>query len=263
MKTTAKKESKENHMDMNLKGKVALVTGGTRGIGYCIAEKLARRGCNVIINYFRSRQSANEAVERLEKYGVECYAHRANIGNLDQLPPLFEKIHHKFGKLDIFISNAALGSFTSMMDIDDKSWHLAMDTNARAFLRCMQLAVPIMPRGGKITALSSLGSTRYIPGYASIAVSKAAIENIVKFAAVELAPKGINVNCVCGGFIDTDSLKVFPNREELLREAIERTPFKRVGLPDEVADVAVFMVSDMARWITGQTLIVDGGYTLL
>ncbi len=248
---------------MDLKGKVAFVTGGTRGIGLAVAERLAKRGADVVISYFRSRQSANEAVEKIKSYGVECYAHRANMGNHDQIPAIFDGIKSKFGKLDILISNAALGLYTSMLEIDDKAWDLSMHTNARAFLNCVQLASPIMPDHSRIVTLSSLGSIRYIPGYAAIGVSKAAIENMVKYMAIELAQRHITVNCVSGGFIDTSALKVFPNYEQMKKEVSDRTPFKRIGTPEEVADVVVFMASPQASWITGQTVIVDGGYSLM
>jgi len=248
---------------MELKGKVAFVSGGTKGIGRCIAERLAEKGANVVVNYFRSRQSANETVEKLKSYGVDSYAHRANMGNHDQLPAIFEDIKERFGKLDILISNAALGLYTKMIDIDDKAWDLSMHTNARAFLNCVQLASPIMPDHGRVVTLSSLGSIRYIPGYASIGVSKAAIENMVKYMAIELASRRITVNCVSGGFIDTNALKVFPNYQEMLNGVIERTPFKRVGKPEEIADVVVFLAGPKATWITGQTIIVDGGYSLM
>lgn len=248
---------------MDMKGKVAFVTGGTRGIGLAVAERLAKRGADVVISYFRSRQSANEAVEKIKSYGVECYAHRANMGNHDQIPAIFDGIKSKFGKLDILISNAALGLYTSMLEIDDKAWDLSMHTNARAFLNCVQLASPIMPDHSRIVTLSSLGSIRYIPGYAAIGVSKAAIENMVKYMAIELAARHITVNCVSGGFIDTSALKVFPNYEQMKKEVSDRTPFKRIGTPDEVADVVVFMASPQASWITGQTVIVDGGYSLM
>jgi len=247
----------------DLKGKVAFVSGGTKGIGLAVAERLADRGANVVLNYFRSRQSANEAVEKIKSYGVESYAHRANMGNHDQLPGIFDGIKERFGKLDILISNAALGLYTSMLDIDDKAWDLSMHTNARAFLHCIQLGAPIMPDHSRIVTLSSLGSIRYIPGYAAIGVSKAAIENIVRYAAIELAERKITVNCVSGGFIDTNALKVFPNYKQMLDEVSERTPFKRVGKPEEVAEVVVFMASPAASWITGQTVIVDGGYSLM
>jgi len=161
------------------------------------------------------------------------------------------------------ISNAALGLFTKMIDIDDKAWDLSMHTNARAFLNCVQLASDIMPDHSRIVALSSLGSIRYIPGYAAIGVSKAAIENIVRYMAIEFAERHISVNCVSGGFIDTDALKSFPNYDKMLREVSERTPFGRVGKAEEVADVVVFLSTPKASWITGQTVIVDGGYSLM
>ncbi len=248
--------------EKELKGKVAFVSGGTRGIGLEVAKKLAQQGADVVISYFRSRQNAKEAQDIIESHGVQCVTYRVNMANSEQVPTIFQGIREKFGKLDILISNAALGTYTDMLNIDRKSWELSMHTNARAFLMCIQLGVPMMPEGGRIVALSSLGSTRYIPGYAAIGVSKAAIENMVRYSAIELASRGITVNCVSGGFIDTNALKVFPNYQELLDEVIARTPFKRVGKPEEVADVVLFLAGPHSSWITGQTIVVDGGYSL-
>jgi len=167
-----------------------------------------------------------------------------------------------FGQIDIFISNAALGIFTTALEIDDRAWDLSMRTNAQALLFGVQAVSKLMPEGGKIVSLSSLGSQRYIPGYAAIGISKAAIETLTRYLAFELASRRINVNTVSGGFIDTDALKVFPNYDDMVAEVVRRTPFGRMGTPDELADVAVFLCTEKAKWITGQGLIVDGGYSL-
>ncbi len=249
-------------MLFDLKGKTAFVTGGTRGIGKAIALNLAEMGADVAVNFFRSREAAKQAVADLEAKGVKAYAVRANVGNEEAIPKMFAEVREHFPKLDIFVSNAALGHFGNILDVDDKMWDIAMNTNAKALLFGAQEAVKTMPEGGRIMALTSLGSHRYIPGYASIGVSKAAIETLVRYLAYELAPKKINVNAVSGGFIDTDSLKIFPSYDQLISESVRRTPFGRVGTTEEVANVAAFLCTPQASWVTGQTIIVDGGYTL-
>jgi enoyl-[acyl-carrier protein] reductase III len=243
-------------------GKVALVTGGTKGIGKSIALKLAAGGANVAVNYFKSRNAADQMMKELSEIGGDHLAIRCNIGNTEKMHKVFDEVREKYGRLDIFISNAALGVFTSAGDLDEKAWHLSMDTNAWAFLRSVQIARDMMPDGAKIVALSSLGSVRYITGYAAIGASKAAIETLTRYLAFELAPRLINVNTVSGGFIDTDALKGFPSYQEMLDEVVRRTPFRRVGQPEEVADVVCFLCSEKAKWITGQVLVVDGGYSL-
>jgi enoyl-[acyl-carrier protein] reductase III len=245
-----------------LKGKSALVTGGTRGIGKAVALALADMGADIAINFFRSRDAAKAAVAEIEKKGVKGIALRANMGNPEQIPGMFQEIKSTFGKLDILVSNAALGHFGNVLDVNDKMWDVAMTTNAKALLYCSQEATKLMPGGGKIVALTSLGSHRYIPGYAAIGVSKAAIETLVRYLAYELASKGINVNGVSGGFIDTDSLKIFPSYDEIIKESTRRTPFARVGTPEEIANVVAFLCTNRASWVTGQIIIVDGGYTL-
>ncbi len=245
-----------------LEGKIALVTGGSKGIGRETALKLADRGCNVVINYFRSRDAANRTRDEIKERGVDVLAVRGNIGKREFHAKLFQKIRAEFGTLNIFVSNAALGAFTGVYDVDEKTWDLAMSTNAQAFLFCAQEAIKIMPNGGKIVALTSLGSQRCIPGYSAIGVSKAAIEALVRYLAMASSCQRVNVNAVCGGFIDTDALKSFPNYQELLEEVIRRSPLDRVGTAAEVADVVVFLCTDASNWITGQTIVVDGGYSL-
>lgn len=248
--------------NQDFKDKVALVTGGTKGIGKSIALRLAEGGADVVINYLRSRNAANETLEELGAYGGNHQAIRCNIGNHEKMVKVYEEIKEKYGRLDILVSNAALGLFTSAMELNEKAWHLSMDTNAWAFLKGVQLARDFMPDGSKVVALSSLGSVRHIPGYAAIGASKAAIETLTRYLAYELAPKKINVNTVSGGFIDTDALKVFPNYQDMVDEVVRRTPFKRIGKPEEVAEVVTFLCSDKAKWITGQVIVVDGGYSL-
>ena len=243
-------------------GKVALVTGGTKGIGKSVAIKLAERGANVVVNYLRSHNAANDTLAEMSEFGGEHHAVRCNIGNHEKMRKVYDEVKEKYGKLDILISNAALGVYTSALELDQKAWHLSMDTNAWAFLKGVQLAKEMMPDGSKIVALSSLGSTRYITGYSAIGASKAAIETLTRYMAVELAEHKINVNTVSGGFIDTDALKGFPSYDEMVSEVVRRTPYGRVGTPEDVADVVVFLCSDKSKWITGQIIVVDGGYSL-
>ena len=245
-----------------LSGKVALVTGGSKGIGKSIALKLAELGADVVVNYFRSRNAANDTIKELKDLGTNPHAVRANIGNHEKSAKIFTEIEDKYGKLEILISNAALGLFTPALEITDKAWHLSMNTNAEAYIHCVQKSDRLLTDGAKIIALSSLGTTRYIPGYAAIGISKAAIETLTRYFAWELASRKINVNTVSGGFIDTDALKVFPNYQEMLDEVVRRTPFGRVGHADDIANVVVFLCTEKANWITGQVLVVDGGYSL-
>jgi enoyl-[acyl-carrier protein] reductase III len=246
---------------VELKGKTAFITGGTKGIGKQVALKLADLGCDVAINYFRSRDAAAEAIDQLEAKGVRCRSYRANIGRTEKLGELVDQVVRDFGKIDIFVSNAALGTYKYVLDVDEKTWDLPMRTNAQAFLFLTQAIERHMPDHGRIVALSSLGAHRYIPGYSATGVSKAAIETLVRYLCHELARRQITVNAVSGGWVDTDALKVFPNYDELLQQVIERTPMGRIGSPEEVADVVVFLCTAKARWINGQVIVVDGGYS--
>jgi enoyl-[acyl-carrier protein] reductase III len=248
---------------VDLKGKVALVTGGSRGIGRAIALRLAEAGAGVAINYMRNRQAATETVHAIEAHGVKAAMYRANVADEQMLHKMFEDLRQDFGRVDILISNAASGVLKPALELTRRHWNWTMDINAGTLLHLVQHARPIMVDGGKVVAISSLGSVRAIPNYAAVGASKAALESLVRHLAVELAPDGINVNIVSAGVVDTDALKHFPNRDRILENSRLKTPAGRLTSPDDVADAALFLVSPYARMIHGQTIVVDGGNSIV
>ena len=246
----------------NLKGKVALITGGSRGIGRAIALRLAENGADVVVNYVRHRRDAEETVAAIEHQGVRCLAVKANVAQEEDLGRMFDEIRSQYDQLDILVSNAASGVLKPVMELTTRHWNWAMDINARALLSLAQYAAPLMPAGSRIMAVSSLGAVRAVPNYAVVGASKAALESLVRHLAVELGPKGINVNTISAGVVDTDALKKFPNRDEIISLSLKRTPLGRLTTPEDVADLALFLCSDLAAMIHGQTVVVDGGYAI-
>ena len=249
-------------MTRDLDGKTALVTGGSRGIGKAISLALAGRGANVVVAYLRKGSVAEETCAEIEGLGVKAVPVKCNVGDKDQLASLFATVDDIFGGLDVFISNAATGVIKPVTDLDERAWSWTMDANARSLLLGARAAAPLMRDGGSIVALSSMGSTRVLPGYAVVGASKAAIECLVRYLAVELAPK-IRVNTVSPGVVDTDALRHFPMREEMISTAEASTPLGRLVEPSDVAGVVDFLTSDAASMITGQTVVVDGGVGVL
>ncbi|GIN18484.1 enoyl-[acyl-carrier-protein] reductase [NADPH] FabL [Shouchella clausii] len=245
--------------------KVALVTGSSRGIGKEIAISLAKEGYNLVINYARSRSNAETTAAEIRALGVDVLVVKANVGKQEKIKAMFEQIDDTFGRLDVFVNNAASGVLRPLMELEESHWDWTMDINAKALLFCAQEAAKRMEKtgGGKIVSLSSLGAIRYLENYTTVGVSKAAVESLTRYLAVELAPKGIAVNAVSGGAVDTDALTHFPNRDELLKDAAERTPAGRIVEPKDLAKAAMFLLSDEASMIRGQTIIVDGGISLL
>ena len=250
-------------IERDLEGGTVLVTGGGRGIGLAISTAYARRGANVVIAYLRQREAAEEACSRISEHGVKAVPIRCHVGEVDALEGLFAQIDEMFGRLDAFISNAATGVIRPAMQLDHKAWDWTMDSNARPLLLGAREASRLMDKGGDIVALSSLGSTRVLPGYAVVGASKAAIEALVRYLAVELAEQHIRVNCVAPGVVDTDALRHFPARDDIIDRALSSTPAGRLATPDDVADTVMFLTSPAARMITGQTITVDGGASLL
>lgn len=248
--------------ERDLEGKVALVTGGSRGIGRAISLSLAERGANVVVAYLRKRSAAEETCAEIEGHGVKALSVRCNVGDNDQLEALFAGIDETFGRLDVFVSNAATGVIKPVTELDARAWAWTMDANARGLLLGARLAMPLMTEGGSIVALSSMGSARVLPGYAVVGASKAAIECLVRYLAVELAPS-IRVNTVSPGVVDTDALRHFPMRHEMLAHAQQGTPLGRLVEPPDIAKVVSFLTSDDAQMISGQTIVVDGAAGLL
>jgi NAD(P)-dependent dehydrogenase (short-subunit alcohol dehydrogenase family) len=249
---------------MILAGKVALVTGGSRGIGRAVALKLADLGAAIAINFFKSRQKASQTQHEIINEGQECATFRANMNDTDSVRKLFHDVKAKFGKIDILVANAAMAMFGDLENFSLKGWEVTMDANARAYFLCAQEAYKIMPPGGKIVALTSYGSQKYIPGYAALGSAKAAIETLTKYLAVEFAAKDINVNCVSGGAVDTDSLRILSEyNKEIALEYVRKTPAKRLGRPEDIANVVAFLCTPEADWVRGQTIIADGGFSLM
>lgn len=242
--------------------KVALITGGSRGIGRAIAIRLAENGADVVVNYVRHRRDAEETAAEVEKLGRRCLLVKANVANEVDVKEMFEVLAQEFGRLDILVSNAASGVLKPVLELTQRHWNWAMDINARALLTLVQHGVPLMKRGSRVIAVSSLGAIRAIENYTAVGASKAALESLVRHLAVELGRMGINVNTVSAGAVDTDALKHFPNREQILTTALERTPLGRLTTPDDVADIALFLCSTLATMIQGQVITVDGGYAI-
>jgi enoyl-[acyl-carrier protein] reductase III len=233
------------------------VTGGSRGIGRAIALRFARDGAQrIAIGYLRNDNAAEETADELRELGAEVTLVRGNVTSqrvLDQVAAL--------GPLDVLVHNAATGVIRPALETEDKHWDWTLNANARALLQLARVAAPSMPDGSSIVALSSLGAQRVLNNYVLVGTSKAALEALVRYLGVELAPR-IRVNAVSGGVVETGALEHFPNREEMLR-AGAANPVGRLVTPDDIAGAVSFLCSKDADMIRGQTIIVDGGFSLL
>jgi enoyl-[acyl-carrier protein] reductase III len=249
-----------------LNGKVALVTGASRGIGRGIALALAEAGADIIVHYARKSSMAREAAEEIQSLGRRAIAVKANLAETEKIDAMFEQIESVFGGCDIFVANAATGGFRSMLETSDKHWDWAMDVNARSILRCVQRLAPYMQRQGwgRVVTVTSLGGVRVVPSYSAVGLSKSVVESLTRYLAVELAPKGIIVNAISPGLVDTDALSnIALEIQPALEYVRRRNPTRRLVTPQDVGKVATFLCSDAAEMIVGQTLYVDGGFSLL
>jgi enoyl-[acyl-carrier protein] reductase III len=242
-----------------------VVTGSGRGIGRAIALELARHGANVAVNYFRHPEQAERTAADCEAAGGRAIVVKAHMGEVEGAPQLVEAAVQAFGGADIFVGNAASGVLRPATEQQLKGWDWTLNINTRSILLGAQAAAPHMKaRGwGRIIGISSMGSRRAFPEYSVVGVSKAAIETLIRYLAVELAPHGIVCNTVSPGLVETEALDFFPSKEQMLSEGLRRTPAGRFVTPEDVAKVIAWLCTDDAAMIVGQTIIVDGGYEVV
>jgi len=245
--------------------KVALITGGSRGIGRAVALSLAARGATPIINYRRNDEAARATAGELERLGASTLAIRADLERVEEIEQMFGQVRERFGRLDFFVSNASASAFRPIMELRPHHLERTFNVNVRAFVIGAQRAAELMHDGGRIVALSSYGSQRTFPTYANLGAAKAAIESWARYMAVELASRGINVNAVNGGIIDSDSSAYFysTGRVPPLETVVPKIPKQRLGTVQEVADCVLFLLAPASEYVTGSTLVVDGGLSAL
>lgn len=243
--------------------RVALVTGASRGFGRSIALRLAAEGATVVVNYRRSRTEAEGVVEEIRSRGGTAVAIRADVGDAAAVQGMFAEVFSAFPRVDIVVSNAAFGTPGTVLDTKPKHWDVTMSASAQAMQWLAQQAAPRMDGWGRIVSISSEGGQRVLPGYGVVGVAKAALEALTRALAVELAPRGILVNGVIAGAADTRSSRVIPGFAGHLADVAAATPVGRVVVPDDVADVVVFLCSNQAKMICGQFVVVDGGRSIL
>lgn len=246
--------------------KIVLVTGSGRGIGRGIALHFASLGAHVVVNFFRNRKPAEKTAAEISSLGKEALIVRADVGTDAGLDHLFNEVAGNFGGLDILVSNAASGYNRPALQQKPKGWDWTMNINARSLLFAAQRAVPLMENrgGGHIVSISSPGSTRVIPDYVVVGASKAALEAMTRYLAVELADKNIIVNAVSPGVAETEALQHFDAAQhgDVIQPVIDKTPAGRLVTPLDIGQVVAFLCSPAASMIRGQVILVDGGYTL-
>ncbi len=254
----------------NMKGKTLVITGATKGIGQAIAEKFAQNGVNIAFTYNSNGETAAVLAQELEaKYGIKARSYPLNILETDEFKPLFEAIDADFDRVDFFVSNAMIygrpvvGGYGKFMRLKPRGLNNIYTATVNAFVVGTQEAAKRMEKvgGGAVVTMSSTGNLIYIENYAGHGTNKAAVEAMSRYAAVELGEMNIRVNAVSGGPIDTDALKAFTNYEEVKAETIRRSAMNRMGSPNDIAGAVYFLCTEEASWITGQTIVVDGGTT--
>jgi enoyl-[acyl-carrier protein] reductase III len=250
--------------DLDFGQRRVLVTGGSGDIGRALCAAFAARGARVAFTYFSNHDGMERTLAAVRATGgPEATPIRCNLRDKDAPREIADAALAALGGVDFFLSNAASGVLRPTLELTEKHWDWTVNVNARAFLMLTQLLAPQLPAGGRVMALTSMGSVRAIENYAAVGASKAALEATVRHLAMELGPRAITVNAISPGVVDTGALEHFPNRDQLLQIAQLRTPNRRIATPEDVANVALLLASPLADMIQGQTLVVDGGYAIL
>lgn len=248
---------------MNLQGKVAIVTGGSRGIGKSICMKLAEKGCNVVINYVKNESFALEVAREIENMGQRAYLVKKDVSKIKEAEELIEEVYKKFNNIDILVNNAGITKDTLFLRMTEEDFDKVLDTNLKGTFNVTKAAVKYMvkKRFGRIINISSIVGIYGNAGQVNYAAAKAGIIGFTKALAKELGSRKITVNAVAPGFIKTDMTTPIIEKETE-EKIIERIPLKRIGLPEDVANLVAFLASDEASYITGQVIAIDGGLTL-
>jgi enoyl-[acyl-carrier protein] reductase III len=242
----------------------ALITGGSRGIGRSCALALAARGADIALTYVENEQAAEATAQEIRALGRRAVVLRGNVGSAEDNAAVADAAVAELGPLRHLVSNAANGTFAGVGDLSVEDWDYTMAAHARALLVLAQRASASMREngGGAIVAISSLGARRVYDAYAAFGTAKAAIEALVRYLAVELGPDGIRTNCVAGGVVLTDLFRAIPDWRSIAEASAQRSPLRTVVDPEDVAAAVTFLLSDAAARVTGQTLVVDAGFTL-
>ena len=248
---------------IDLSGRVALVTGSSRGIGKACAVKLAEAGADVVINYVTSRAAATEVAERIDALGRRVYVVKADVGEEDDVQSMVEFIRETVGRLDIIVSNAATGGFRPLLASNAKHFQTAMNTNVLSLVHLVRAALPLLEQGpdrGKVIAISSHGSHMALPMYGLIGGSKAALESVARHLTLEVGDRGVNVNIVKAGLVETDSTRRIPFADRMFAGRTEKSMMgQRVLTVDDVANAVLFLASPLSDLVQGETITVDGG----
>lgn len=245
-----------------LNGKVALVTGGSRGIGKAIALSLAKNGANVVVNYSGNEEAAQKVIEEITALGVKAIAYKANVSSSDEVAALVKNTVDEFGSIDILVNNAGITRDGLLLRMKDADWDAVIDTNLKGVFNCIKAAAKFMTRqrNGRIINISSVVGQIGNPGQMNYVAAKAGVLGLTKTAAKELASRNITVNAIAPGFIETDMTNEL--NEQIRNSMLTNIPLQSFGQPEDIANAVVFLATDASRYITGQTINVDGGLVM-